>query len=149
MKIRHTFLFALLGVFFLTPSCDKDEDIVFPEYPQDKLQFSKVVYVELDTLHPGCGDCTLNIALSKTITVDSNKVLKIESINHVGTTGLTDGDIFFNRLIIDASNSLVVFPIWVPAGEYNLEIKISGDYGAFPSRQITAMLSGVEYEIIQ
>jgi len=135
-------------------SCDKDEDIIIPPAQttvivEEKLQFNQAVYVELDTLHPGCGDCTLNIAISKTITVDSNKVLKIESINHVGTTGLTDADIFFNKLIIDASNDPVVFPIWVPAGEYNLEIKISGDYAAFSSRQITAVLSGVEYEIIQ
>jgi len=142
MKTKLFIFVALFGALFMLQSCDKDEDIIIPPAQttvivEEKLQFNQAVYVELDTLHPGCGDCTLNIAISKTITVDSNKVLKIESINHVGTTGLTDAD------------DPVVFPIWVPAGEYNLEIKISGDYAAFSSRQITAVLSGVEYEIIQ
>ena len=138
MKKKILISLAILGALLSFQSCDKDEDIVFPEYPQDKLQFSKVVYVELYTTL-FCVNCSF--ALLETIVVAQNKALKIESIN-VSENNM----VYFNNLNIDAIPGDIAFPIWLPTGSYALEIRASDV--SFNTRQIKAILSGLEYNIV-
>lgn len=145
MKTKLLIFSVLFGALFMLQSCYKEEDIVFP---QEKLQFNKVVYIELDTLLPSCSDCSVSFTFSETIIVGTNKALKVESINFSNVEDPA-GAVYLNNLEMSRDVSTNQFPIWVPTGDYNFEVRYSGSFGSHPSRQVTATLSGLEYDIVQ
>lgn len=156
MKNRIFFLFMLLGVLFSFQSCDKDEDIIFPEYPQDKLQFSKAILFELEgTYVSGTGN---NIILdSIEMNVATNKVLKIENIAVATLENGVPTDIAMEIYLQDATliswtanqeirhNNL---PFWLPMGVYELKVFVSPG-NVSNSFSGKAIISAIEYDVIQ
>lgn len=112
---------------------------------QNNLQFNRVILVRADSISTCSGGCPDTILL-RTIIVEPNKVLKIESINYnPGNYVLFLDGSSFPRITTQIPNS---FPIWLPSGTYSIY------FGTFntansASGQYSYLLSGLEFNVIQ
>jgi len=113
---------------------------------QGTLQFNRVVLTELSGL-----DNVRTVATS-TLTVDADKVLKVEYISystiHV-IDGLKSGGSV--KLFIDNMNlgngTAGLFPVWLPAGTYTLKL-IQDNSPSNDGHIFIGFLSALEFNVI-
>lgn len=130
------FFFAVLSAL---QSCDKDEDIIFPEYPKEKLQFNQAKFIEISVSNSPA-DTSISFE------VPSEKVLKIESA-HLSERDYSLHLFLNNTLLVSVSGHTYTgtpssFPIWLPEGTYSLRLQVTAPGGA------QGNISGVEYNIV-
>ncbi len=142
MKTKLFLFVALFGVFFLMQSCDKDEDIVFPEYPQEKLQFNQAIFLELSGLD------NRNYLDSTDLTVAAGKVVKIESVGYSIVFSGYDSpqrnssvNLFINDMALSS------LPAWLPSGQYKVKLVLH-DSPANDGHIHKGYLTGIEYNIL-
>lgn len=150
--MRMKFLIGLLfmvGILF--QSCDKDE-IIFPEYPQEKLEFNQVKYFELS----GAGNAG-DIVDSLVFSVPPQRVLKLENVGIWSSS--SENQVFlllngvsiknWNRqpLSVNESSPSVSesFPFWLPEGTHTLSLLFTSGSG---SSTVKASVSAIEYNIV-
>ena len=150
MKKITLICFALFGALLSFQSCDKDEDIFFPEYPQDKLQFSKVVFLEMEGVYTLSGAAMVLDSMYYEVPV--GQVLKVESASarDMSRTDAGNGYIYLNDKVIFNSDPTdnsgnPYLPLWLPQGSYKIDLGGNANTGD----TLKGYVSGILYDVVQ
>lgn len=123
-------LFSIIGIYNL-----KAQD--------KKLSFEKAVFYEYSG--NGDGNRTADAIIDKTITIPTNKTLKITNVNNgiVNANGIPifiGAGLFINDVLVSAGTET-----WLPAGTYTVKLF---DSPTGPKSDVyKAFISGVQYNI--
>jgi len=122
---------------------------VFEMVGQGNLQFSKVVFIELEGISSIASG--VDIVDSTNLIVPTGKVVKIESAS-VGRQAIGNGNFFGNYDVGVYLNGKIItplnrdgaypLPIWLKEGIYS--IKLQGSYSSFISK---GFISGIEFNV--
>ncbi len=128
--------------------------ITLSSFAQNGLTFDSVIYMHIEGLTTGAPDFVNNSELI----VEPGYVIKITSTSVNIIEGISDlpvpidnsnqGAIFLDEVIIttvpEASSRGVNFPIWLPAGTYQIGLKTNS---ARLSNEVKGFISGIKYKI--
>ena len=104
-------------------------------------------------------DTTISVSdgiVYDSLTVDSGKVLKITSVNCDLDLGMSNSssdlqyleirlnNILVSTLLLGYSHSKAQMPIWLPEGTYVIDTRLKRS-----SRRVTAVISGIEFNVVQ
>ena len=138
--MKKVFILCLSFVFILTiQSCTKDV-LVEPTpivFNSDKLEFSVVKHLSYTGNYAYTGTTKVT-----SITIPANKVWKIESASAYSTTTTIIYGVFIDNQAIGNPN--VSYPIWLPSGTYDIEIRSTGGNVSVP---YNIAMSVIEYNI--
>ena len=151
MKTSYLCFMTLLGLFFFMQSCNKEcemPDINFPEYPQEKLQFNNVVFLEMEGVYTLSG--AVMVLNSIDYEVPDGQVLKVESAStrDISEGGEGNGIVYVNdKVIFHYSNNSgnPYLPLWLPHGSYKIDLAGNASTGD----TLKGFVSGILYDVVQ
>lgn len=116
-------------------------------FSQGTLQFNRVIVIEADTTILCAPLVCVDSFLVRNITVDSGKVVKLESINH---SPLVNEGYYLKFNSFEMENpTIVIFPIWLSQGVYQIKYIKYSNYSLGIDRNYSYLLSALEFNIIQ